>query len=359
MSKTNESSANSVNSYAESFSRFDEIAARRAQTLVSRLGFRENGATEALRQQQQQPYSGAYEEELDEDEAQKAPELGEQDRVRQVVQAARSTLVGQLQAPGELYDNLNTSSLADDDETTTTSGPVTEPIANGTDRTLPDYERRANAGSFIFANGRFHSLSSAAATRRLQQHDDATIATMQVTPVAIAANTQDYSSSGDELRNYDDDYNSADAMGQPNEDEFFLISTPSPFSLSSRIGANPSSFEFIEQDDLGEEEAATTVEEGDDGEDQQPQHDAHSAAQAMLRYQQQQQLYELNRLSNIIEEEDFNYEDEENHHQQQHPSLRSAYIGTNAPFKAQLAQMDEDSPLNNQSVTFISNLIFF
>ena len=94
-----------------------------------------------------------------------------------------------------------------------------------------------------------------------------------------------------ELRNYDEEQTNESA------DEFFLISTPSPFNLAYKAldgsGGLPQEFELIDQENLLDES-------GDEldndfgcigGVNQRHQ----------LRYQT---MYEVNRLSNIIEEEE-------------------------------------------------------
>ena len=120
-----------------------------------------------------------------------------------------------------------------------------------------------------------------------------------------------------ELRNYDED----DQCGQ-NEDEFFLISTPSPFmSSSAHLNNNRATLlhnnnyhnDHYHDDD--EDEDQEDDDEEDEDEDEEEDEDEivynqqiNGGSGGSLRYQVQ---YELNRLSNIIEEEDFNYDEDE------------------------------------------------
>ena len=106
----------------------------------------------------------------------------------------------------------------------------------------------------------------------------------------------------DVLRNYDERGAYATEENANDDDEFFLISTPSPFSLahlSTKKSGEPHEFELIDQDELmGEDEAAGNflVPNEDDSENT-----SDFAARHQLRYQT---MYEVNRLSNIIEEEE-------------------------------------------------------
>ena len=97
------------------------------------------------------------------------------------------------------------------------------------------------------------------------------------------------------MRNYDDEEYARHDDEQANEDEFFLISTPSPFNLahlaaSKSATGRPQEFELIEHDDLN----AEYLEDGDENTND-------YASRHQLRYQT---MYEMNRLSNIIEEEE-------------------------------------------------------
>jgi len=118
-----------------------------------------------------------------------------------------------------------------------------------------------------------------------------------------------------ELRNYDD--NDDDQLGH-NEDEFFLISTPSSYI------PNNNSLNYEDDDDDDDDQDQTNVirrhlrhhqHMHQDNENEDEEHDDEDEDEIIynqqvtgIRYQMQ---YDLNRLSNIIEEEDFNYEEED------------------------------------------------
>ena len=178
--------------------------------------------------------------------------------------------------------------------------------------------------SFIFANGRFlsknvASSSSSASSNQVMSAEPNNLSTysfgneQQISEeieddddeTTLKLNAAGIEEACDELRTFDD-YNST---GGYNEDEFFLISTPSPFN----IGAAGHHFHLMDQQDDNEEddnEEEEEEEEDDDDEDEVNDYNQQMPQKPinMLRYQVQ---YELNRLSNIIEEEDFNYEEED------------------------------------------------
>jgi hypothetical protein len=102
-----------------------------------------------------------------------------------------------------------------------------------------------------------------------------------------------------ELRTFDD-------LG--NEDEFFLISTPATFDRSTFVKSSDS--QAGEDGDTNGTDEEDEEDAEDEDEDEVEEFNTHVQPKPinMLRYQVQ---YELNRLSNIIEEEDFNYEEED------------------------------------------------
>jgi hypothetical protein len=114
---------------------------------------------------------------------------------------------------------------------------------------------------------------------------------------SLSEDADEFDEENDGLRNYDNDYNPNDQFGfsNDNDDEFFLISTPSPLNLGavvSRVDETPKSFDLIEPNNDYEDIINNNFK---------PQ-------SVVLRYQPQ---YDLNRLSNITEE-DTNFEDDEN-----------------------------------------------
>lgn len=185
------------------------------------------------------------------------------------------------------------------------------------DKALNDFLNKSNTTSFIFSNGRYLSKSQfgqpSSSLSNLQEQSQVSSLSNQSTPIEQQLSeeidddfdtTNEYTSKAHtaltddhELRTFDD----TDYQDMPNsEDEFFLISTPSPFGMN-RPGHH---YKVIgNQEEINDED-----DEDENDEDEIDEYDTHHKPVNMLRYQVQ---YELNRLSNIIEEEDFNYEDEE------------------------------------------------
>ena len=160
----------------------------------------------------------------------------------------------------ESYDNLDNSNSIDAiDASFATEGEEEETLDKSPDTPTndnADFLSVSNTASFIFSNGRFHNNKAPLQSSSLSGTEFASNNEAQQISEEINDDEDDA-----ELRNYDDEYNAA-SYG---DDEFFLISSPSPIGLTRPTPRAPQ------------------IEPGD----------------AVFRY-----AYELNRLSNIIEEED-------------------------------------------------------
>ena len=143
-----------------------------------------------------------------------------------------------------------------------------------------DFQNKSNVSSFIFANGRFlsknvASSSSNASSNQILPNEPNNLSTYSFgNDQQISEEIEDDDDDAtlklhaagkeegcDELRTFDD-YNST---GGYNEDEFFLISTPSPFN----IGAAGHHFHLMEQqDDDDEDDNDDDDEEEEEDEDE-------------------------------------------------------------------------------------------
>lgn len=251
----------------------------------------------------------------------------------------------------EEYDNSNIkSSNADSPPTTVVEvSSIKEPSSTSSsninthkpieENLLNDFLNKSNTTSFIFSNGRYYtknggnqsSSGSASLTNFNQNQNEQNLSSSSFN------NSNNDQQLSEEIDDDDDDYLAAKAQlrddnelrtfdDYTNEDEFFLISTPSPLSLN-RAALNHtimtiSNHRQLQQeqdddenmphhfDDNNENKDKENDEDDDDDEDEINDYNQHVHQKPinMLRYQVQ---YELNRLSNIIEEEDFNYEEED------------------------------------------------
>lgn len=183
---------------------------------------------------------------------------------------------------------------------------------------------RSNTTPFIFSNGRYFSGNGNATSSNKTNNGGTNSASGSLTNFTndqnqLSSNSFNNSNCenqfSEEIEDDDDDFMAVkkgmaqdelrtfDDMG--NEDEFFLISTPATFDRSSFLNSHGQS-----QADNESDNEIDDGDEDDEDEDEVEEFNTHVQHKPIntLRYQVQ---YELNRLSNIIEEEDFNYEEED------------------------------------------------
>ena len=145
------------------------------------------------------------------------------------------------------------------------------------DMATVDFQIKVNTETFLIASDPAAAISSAESAFNLS---------------GISFNKSEEFEEDGELRDYDEEMPQGSESQLVNEeDEFFLISTPSPFNLAAlataRTGHTPQSFRMIEQDD--DEQTVVIAEEN-----------------KFLDENRNPYVYQLdaNRLSNITEEED-------------------------------------------------------
>lgn len=177
-------------------------------------------------------------------------------------------------------DDINEINMIDKMTTTTTKKLID----------VMDFQNKFSSETFIISSSNTHinatsSLNQAAAVSTGSGHNlNADSSAFNLSGISFNK-SEDFEEDTGELRHYDEEFlQRMQQKEQPSqeEDEFFLISTPSPFNLASlataRTGQNPQAFQLIEQND---------------------DEDKNNFGDQNYSYQ-----LDSNRLSNITEEED-------------------------------------------------------